>query len=273
MTPPSEAPSGEAGTRVRRFRCISAFRGGLQHLPCAVGLRAPGPTMRFDHLAAASASSETSLPLLAWILMLMLPAATTQSAWHAWDVAPVYLWLASCWSIVVLRLVVPSGRFFVLTYPIALAGLICLAADVLRNVNLLELALHWRTFTAEEVRVVLRPYVAWIALGAAGLALVAWSGMRLDARRPPWPAMRRWVVAAVGTASLAAMAPASVWARAWPLNGVLLAASAIGDAPWLTLRAAPQDASTSPRDPAASWQAVRAVAPQSAEVYCAFRRT
>lgn len=208
-----------------------------------------------------------SLPLLVWLLVLLLPAATSQSAWHDWDIAPVSLWLASAWSVVALRLLLPGRAFFALTYPIAVAAVACVAADLMRNVNLAELALHWRTFSSEEVRSALGPYLGWLVFGAACLAALGWLGMRADVGRAPWPLRRRLAVVVAGSLALALGTPTAAWARAWPVNGLLLVVAAAVDTPWLALQAAPPDASLSPRDPRASWQATRAVAPRSNEAY------
>ena len=202
--------------------------------------------------------------LTTWLLLLVLPSATTFTTTYSWDASPYYLLLATLWTLVFLRLVFGLRGFFVVTYPLALFSALFLGADYLRSANLLELALVSTGMRWEEVLDAVGPYVVPMAACALVLLLpviVAWH------RPPTWKA-RPWALlssAAIGLL-LFAIAPAS-FLRAWPANLLSLSvASWMGKAefiatalPWAPLN---------PRSRGASWNARRAMAaPPGNETY------
>ncbi|HEY8974454.1 MAG TPA: sulfatase-like hydrolase/transferase [Burkholderiaceae bacterium] len=188
---------------------------------------------------------------LLWMVLLILPAASSTSSTAPWDIDPWMLFGLSCWLIVAARLVLPGRWFFPLTLPVALLGVACMGADFLRHADLLDLGTQWRTFSAQEVRTVLEPYALATALALAVLA--AWCVA--CARAPDQRRGGRRLLAAVAvvTAALAVMVPGVSWVRAWPLNGVLVAASALAHSDRLLARLQPALSRDDPRDPHATW--------------------
>ncbi|MBS0445280.1 MAG: sulfatase-like hydrolase/transferase [Proteobacteria bacterium] len=200
-----------------------------------------------------------------WLVILIAPAATTLSSWNDWDVEPHLLFGASCWLMLGMRLLLPDRVFYVLSYPIALLGLVCIGADQLRQVDLLELMAQWPAYTATEVTSAMRPYAVLIAVLAATLAILALQCIR--ASRPSSAYRWRLAVWLAGTAAMVSATPASVWVRAWPAD--LAAALASGSIHSRALRARlfPMAAGFEPRAPGASWNASRRAAPAARETF------
>lgn len=217
-------------------------------------------------LRARAASWLPALLLFFWILLLLFPAATTFSAWHNWDVNEYYLFLASCWVVALLRLLLPGALFFPLTYPVALLGLCCVFADIDRNIDLLELAAQWHTFSPSDVSAVLKPYWLLLPTGAVILALLCWLVARLNGGRSVPLMRRRLVVAAAGSVLLLVLAPVAVWARAWPVNGVVIMAAIVADEPRLT-RYSTHGVSINPRSSSSNWDASRVSARLAHETF------
>src|SRR5437764_10245449 len=172
--------------------------------------RAPGTPTRW-----------TSVLPVAWFLVLIAPATLTLSASDAWDLDPTLLLLASAWSIVCLRLLLPPRAFLLLTYPLALFGVACVGADLLRNVNLLELAAEWNTFSRGDVIDAIAPYRAAFMSGALLLAIVCGLAIRSSAGHE-LSARVRYPVVVVGTAARVLLLPSATCARAWPINATLV---------------------------------------------------
>jgi glucan phosphoethanolaminetransferase (alkaline phosphatase superfamily) len=205
-----------------------------------------------------SRSRWTSVLPIAWFLILIAPAALTLSAWQPWDLDPTQVLVASAWLIVLLRLLLPPGAFLWVTYPVALFGLACLAADFLRDVNLLELVAEWNTFSRADVADAVAPYRGRMLAAAAGLAVLGWMTARSTGPHGV-PARVRHLVAAAGTGVLVLLFPLATWPRAWPINATLIGAAFVTNSPVM----AHQSSSVmlaSPRNPNASWGATRAAA-------------
>ena len=192
---------------------------------------------------------------LLWLLLLLLPAATSASATRILDANESTLFVVSCWLVVGTRLLFPGRGFFVATLPIALFGVVRVVADFLRGADVLALLLQWRTFSALEIAGAARPYL-WIALaGSAALAASCWACWRLVPGRVAGRAVRWGVLAA--TAALALAVPRTSWLRAWPLDGVLVVATALSNSPVMAQYLFPNSSTVDPRDPAARWNASR----------------
>src|SRR4051812_18558360 len=210
--------------------------------------RAPGTPTRW-----------TSVLAVAWFLVLIAPATLTLSASDAWDLDPTLLLIASAWSIVCLRLLLPPRAFLVLTYPLALFGLACVAADLLRNVNLLELAAEWNTFSRADVLDGIAPYRTSLVAVALALAVLC----RWTLRASPGHTLTgrvRYVAVAAGTAALALLLPSATWPRAWPINATLVVTAFLADSQALA-RESTSVQLASPRNPQGSWAAQRGAAP------------
>jgi glucan phosphoethanolaminetransferase (alkaline phosphatase superfamily) len=221
----------------------------------------------FDSLRRHSPSRQNfaSLLRLSWLLLLILPAATTQSSSHVWDFNQHYLFAASCWLIVALHLLTPASLFFPLTFPIAVIGASCMAADFLRNVDLLELVLQWRTFSATDIESSMRPYLPVAIATMVGLALLCWTCHRW--RLGQAVSRRKVALVVIGTAALVLAMPIAIWLRAWPMNALLVLASAIPDSPVLADHLFPVSSTINPRSPSARWNAVRATRTAEAESF------
>jgi glucan phosphoethanolaminetransferase (alkaline phosphatase superfamily) len=194
--------------------------------------------------------------LFPWLLLLVLPSATTFTSTYSWDASPYYLLFVTSWLFAFLWIGLGVRGFFIATYPLALFSALFVGADFLRNANLLELAMVMGGMRSHEVVDAVRPYVAVMLVCAAVLVLpvvAAWR--RASAMRPRPLALIGF--AAVGVALLL-IAPAT-FLRAWPINLVsLAAASSLGHAefvatalPWAPLN---------PRKAGTTWNARRALA-------------
>ncbi len=186
---------------------------------------------------------------LLWLALLILPATRSVPAAEAWAVDRHMLLGLTGWLVLATRLMLPARWFFPLTLPLALLASWCAGADLLRHVDLLDLAAQWRTFRPEEVRSALAPYVFLIVPG--GLVLAAWCVV--CARAPDARRGGRALAAgaALITLALVPLVPPVAWQRAWPTDVLLLAATgSVRAAPLLGLRPPPE---FTPRDPKATW--------------------
>lgn len=208
---------------------------------------APDPSAR-DRPAARRA---VDVLRLAWLLLLILPAASSTSATEPWDIDSRTLFALSCWLVVGARLVLPARWFFPLSMPVLLLGLVCMGADFLRHVNLLDLALQWQTFSRAEIAATMGPY----ALPIVGTALVLLAACLACARMPEERRFARGLLAgfAAITAILALVLPRVAWVRAWPLDAALVAVSTATGSPSLLAALQPALSSVDPRDPQARW--------------------
>lgn len=216
----------------------------------------PSLDKRRSYLLDKWSSASATILLSVWFILLILPAATTFSSWHSWGVSPRYTFVASCWVLIVLRLLMPGSYFFLGTYPIALLSLYCLAADFSRNVDLLDLATQWHTFSRSDISSAVRPYALLLPLGATLVAGLCWL---LAVSRPIKKRIsirRGFLFAGAGSAVFLALAPIAVWPRTWPINGLLIMASVVSNSPALA-NYSTQGLSATPRLPSSSWNASR----------------
>ena len=200
---------------------------------------------------SAAATRVGSLLEVLWIVLLILPAATTASVSRIFDANENTLFVVSCWLIVAGRLLFGRRAFFPATLPIALLGVACMGADFLRGANLLALLLQWRTFSSLDIVGAARPYV-WIALaGCAALTLLCWACWRTARER----STRRPALLAVLaiTALLACAVPRTSWLRAWPVDGTLVAATTLSHSLVMAQYLFPDSATVDPRSPDSSW--------------------
>ena len=201
-------------------------------------------------LASGLQSRAVSLLRLLWLVLLVLPAASSNSTTEGWDLDSNLLFGVSCWLVVAARLVLPARWFFPASLPIALAGVSCMGADFLRHVDLLELAIQWRTFRLEEVRSSLLPYAGVVVMTSLVLGAWCWAcALGPDPRR----CVRAVPVGvALVTLLLASVVPQIVWVRAWPTNLMFV----VGTAAWPSnalVSALRPAANIDPRDPKATW--------------------
>lgn len=212
--------------------------------------------MNSDQQAAAAPARRVAPVLEAlWIVLLILPAATTASATRIFDSNENALFLVSCWLVAGTRLLLPRRAFFVLTLPIVVFGVVRMGTDFFRGADLLALLLQWRTFAALDVAGAARPYV-WIALaGCAALAALCWACWRFVPGRP----RRRWVRTGVlaATAAIALAVPGTAWLRAWPIDGILVVATTLTNSPVMAQYLFPGSSTVNPRNPQARWNATR----------------
>lgn len=188
---------------------------------------------------------------LLWMILLILPAASSTSSSQPWDVDANLLFALSCALVVAARIALPARWFFPLSLPVALAALVCMGADFMRHADLLDLGLQWRTFSRAEVRTAIGPYAPAIGLAAAVLALWCWACARRTEQRRF--ARARAALALVVVAGLATTLPRAIWVRAWPLNVLLVTASVATDSQALLATLQPALSTVDPRDPAATW--------------------
>ena len=192
---------------------------------------------------------------IVWMLLLILPAASTMSASRPWDLNAHALFIVSCWLFIGARLLYPRRGFFLATLPIMLLGLLCVGADFLRVVDLLELLLQWRTFPPEEAASAIRPYIGLAAAGFAVVGALCWAAWHTSSNRLTGRLAQLGVLA--GTIALACAVPAATWVRSWPIDGVLVVASTVADSRALSQYLFPATSSVDPRDPKATWNASR----------------
>lgn len=202
-----------------------------------------------------------------WTLFFVLPAILNFNLIQTWDVNP-YLTLLASFLVLFLAVVFVRGPwFYLLTFPFVLFGLADLIANSEKSVDLLDLLEQWRTFSRGDVANALQPY-AWPLAGAvAAVALWGYATCRLADSRIKKPA-RALLAGAAATALIAvAWLPGTLWARAWPLNTILITASALSGMPGIAAYSTPSTA-TNPRVAGTRWNAIRSPdAAADAETY------
>ena len=143
--------------------------------------------MAIHEARVASASMANRQPGVAslidnvWGAILLIPTVTLISATHGWDLGAVYLLAATAVFFGLLRAILGLRIFLVLTYVPALFGVLAVAADLLRDVNLLEAALIRPD--PNEAWPVIQPHAHWIALTAVLLAVPIWMSFRTPSTR------------------------------------------------------------------------------------------
>jgi len=210
---------------------------------------------RASHASATPATRLGAAAELLWLVLLILPAAASLPATWSWTRADVALAVGPVWLCVAARLLFPGRRFFAATLPLAVLGVLHVGATALRGVDLLDLALQWRSYPALEIQAALEPYVASLAVVVALLLVLGALAGRLGPQRHVAVRTRRAVAGATLAAAL--FVPASAWTRLWPVQPVLVAAAALPESPGLARRLFPQASIDNPRDPLAGWNAAR----------------
>ena len=190
-----------------------------------------------------------------WIVLLILPAATTASVTRIFDSNEDALFIVSCWLVVGARLLFAGRAFFPVTLPFAVMGVACMLADFLRGADLLALLLQWRTFSPLEVAGAARPYAWIIAGGCAALAALCWACWRTarPVRQVRW--VRPGVLAV--TLALAFALPGTTWLRAWPVDAVLMVATSATRSGVMAQYLFPASSTVNPRDPSSHWRSAR----------------
>jgi glucan phosphoethanolaminetransferase (alkaline phosphatase superfamily) len=200
---------------------------------------------------------------LLWLLLLILPAAVALPATLSWSRADVALAVGPLWLCIAARLLFPGRGFFVATLPLVALGVLHAGASALRGVDLLDLALQWRTYSTSEFEAALGPFVPMLAGVAVLLLAIGALAWRLGPQRQLRTGTRRKVAAATLVAAL--FVPSSDWIRIWPVQPVIVAAAALPESPWLARRLFPQASIDNPRDPLATWNASRVAGAPVAE--------
>lgn len=190
---------------------------------------------------------------LLWMLLLILPAATSTSSTATWDIDPWMLFGLSCWLVVAPRVLLPARWFFPLSLPVAFIGTLCMGADFLLHADLLDLGTQWRSFTSRDVQSVMRPHAPAIATGLALLTGWCWACTRVPERSRV--DIRLLASTVIVTTVASCVVPGVAWIRAWPLNAALVGTAAATNSGSLLAKLQPALATTNPRDPQASWHA------------------
>jgi glucan phosphoethanolaminetransferase (alkaline phosphatase superfamily) len=193
-----------------------------------------------------------------WVLLLLAPSVAIFAASNAWDVSPLAQLSWSLCAFAALWITLGRRWFVAITFPLALFGALAVGADLLRNVNLLELLLVSGGASAHEISRSLRPYVGHVVALASLLAASALLITRTPVGQASVAIPRSYLAAAIGACviGLLAASPQSA-VRAWPMN--LLAsgyAKAFGRDDLLATML--PYAALDPRDKSSSWDARRA---------------
>ena len=214
----------------------------------------PRPCLSSAHTGRAARYVALVLEVL-WTMLLVLPAVLTTSAMRVFDEDPGLLLAVSCWVVLGTRLLFPRRAYFFATLPVALLGVACTGAELLRGVDLLALVGRWHTFSALEIAGAARPY-AWATLATCiVLGALAFGCYRLVPEHTRPRAVAWGVVAA--TALLATAVPRTVWLRIWPLDGILLVGATASGSNVMTQYLFPELSSVDPRAPGSRWGASR----------------
>jgi glucan phosphoethanolaminetransferase (alkaline phosphatase superfamily) len=201
--------------------------------------------------------------LYSWLLLLVLPSATTFTSSLVWDASPHWMLASTLWTFALLWLLLEVRWFFILSYPLVLFGAIAIAADFLRSANLLELIMVAGGFEWHEAFHTMRPYFVPIAICALALLVPVFAANGRTGGRAMTGRARvaLLVLLAVAGVALASFARAT-FLRAWPINlASLSVASMTGNVEFLAtaLPWAPRN----PRDARATWEARRAAVPSA----------
>jgi glucan phosphoethanolaminetransferase (alkaline phosphatase superfamily) len=199
----------------------------------------------------------------AWLILLVLPGATTGSVTRIFDANENTLFVVSCWLVVGARLLFPRRAFFAATLPVALFGVVYMAADFLRGADLLALLLQWRTFSTVDIGGAARPYVWTTLADVAALAGFAWTCWRVVPGRAA--GFRTRVAVFALTAAAAAVVPPTTWLRAWPVNGALVVATTVSNSRVMAQYLFPDSSTVDPRNPASRWNASRVAGAPASE--------
>ena len=206
----------------------------------------------------------SSLYPAVWVLLYLVPVITTGSSVNTWDISPWYLVAVSTWYIAFAACLLGRSLFLLITFPIVLAGIMVVAGDLLRNVNLIEFISFSDTFSTEEIVVSIAPYRYWIILVILALGFIA-LGVWVSSAEQKYDRRKNLVMLAFGVA-LVLYLPASSWVRAWPASILSVAFAQQVDNQSLLASLFP-DAAVNPREGAVAWDAERASVIDESELY------
>jgi len=221
------------------------------------------PALREARSSATPASRAGTAAELLWMVLLVLPAAVSLPGSPAWTRTDVALAVGPVWLVVAARLLWRGRGFFAATAPLVALGVVNLGATAACGVDLLDLALQWRTYSAPEFEAALAPFVTPLAIGLVALLALGATAWRLAPTRRTGERMRRAVVGATLAAAL--LVPPAAWIRVWPVQPLLVAAAAIPESAWLARRLFPQASIDQPRNPLTPWNASRVAGAAPAE--------
>jgi glucan phosphoethanolaminetransferase (alkaline phosphatase superfamily) len=203
---------------------------------------------------AAAWARRGALLEVAWLAIMLAPAANALSESKLWDFDKYRIFLASCVLVACLRALLARRAFFLATWPIAFIGTLCVGASH-RGLDLLALTLQWRSYSSLELEFVARLCAIDVAQAAVALVLACLVVYRYAPY--PEPGRRtRLAVLACAAASCFALPPAT-WLRAWPANALLVATSTASGSRAIAQYLFPFTSSINPRDPKASWHGAR----------------
>jgi glucan phosphoethanolaminetransferase (alkaline phosphatase superfamily) len=205
--------------------------------------------------------------LHSWLLLLVLPSATTFSSSLSWDASPLFLLLATVWCFGLLWLLLGPRLFFIATYPLALFAAMVLIADFIRSVNLLEMVMVGGGAEGHEAASSLRAYALPIFIAAIALAIPVAIANAHDWKRSLSPRSRKLAAVALGALGVAMLLlfPAT-FLRAWPINLASLGVASITGRTEFLATALPWSP-INPRNASATWQASRQASTASHETY------
>lgn len=138
---------------------------------------------------------------LVWLLLLFAPALTVYSSVNSWDFAPYSLLCISGWVVGGGRLLLPATSFYWVSLPFQWLGIVATTSSLLRNVDVLELALMMRTFPSVQIESALAPYLLPAGGLAVALGVLAHLSARFDTSPrllpgvAPWRSFSHWVAA------------------------------------------------------------------------------
>src|SRR5438105_9744157 len=198
-----------------------------------------------------------------WVGMLLLPNLTVIAFANAWEIDVRAIFAVSVWVILCMYSLMPRRWFLVATYPIMLAGIVVLGADLYRSVNVFDLLAVFYTFKSTEVIDAVRPYIGMISIMSLVLLVPLGLLWRGDIPRPSHRIQLTVILAGL---ALAVSLPNHVWLNAWPIALVPAALAAQSSGVGIEL---PPTANIrmSPRDRYQSWKASREEKPSDAETY------
>ena len=194
---------------------------------------------------------------LVWLLLLFAPALTVYSSVNAWDFAPYSLLCVSGWVIGGSRLLLPATAFYWASLPFQWLGIVATTSSLLRNVDVLELALMLRTFPSTQIESALAPYLLPASGLAVALGVLAHLSARVDTSPPPLARRRSAAILLALGCGLALWIPGLLWLRAWPLNAVAVAVASASGSSALDSLLFPENSLSNPRPADEDWRATR----------------
>lgn len=201
-----------------------------------------------------------------WLVLLLLPVPTTIARANGWETPSWHLLAVGAWTGAAAWALLPWRWLLALSFPLVMAGVCVVAADLLRSVDVLELIAVSYTFGRGEAQEALLPY-AWPAAAATAvaLAILALLWRHTDARPRFGTGARAGVVLCGVVLGLAL--PTQSWRNAWPMAlGIAVVEARTND---IGLGPGPgqEDARATPRSRFENWEARREAAAPGRETY------